>query len=169
MIDDDDIDCPLPTISLDGYDAKVELFRHVVLHAQISSAVMKEKLSRKTRQMSPTLQIRMIKNMEARLKRWHDDLPSYLKPQIPVQHNNLAPGILLEHKLWIHFSYYATLGAIHSNFACPWNPPDFDADLNGTIRAQFEQSMLTVADAARKTILATRSITVSASSPLWLV
>jgi hypothetical protein len=157
----------MPRFSPDGCKAKVEFFTHVIHHAQISSAVMKERLSIKSRRKSPALLVETVQSLEARLNRWWDSNPSYLKPHRPINSAHLPPGILLEHALWIHFSYYGTLAAIHSGFACPWNFPNIDLENGDVVKMQIDQSMRTVADAARKMILATRSITIDAAAPAW--
>lgn len=69
--------------------------------------------------------------------------------------------------MWIHFSYYGTLSAIHSIFACPWNFSDIEDEEDLTVRQQINLSVLTQADAARNIILATRSVTIDAAAPTW--
>jgi hypothetical protein len=138
--------------------------------SQMSSAVMKKLLSAKSRRKPLASIVGTVQSLEARLKQWRETCPSYLKPTIPIGSTmQLPPGVVLKHVLWLHFSYQAIMAAIHSRFTCPWNFSNIDGAgaENDLVRRQIEQSVLTVADTARKMILATRSITVDADAPCW--
>lgn len=131
---------------------------------------MKELLSIKSRRKSPASLIETVQRLEARLKHWRETCPHYLKPQIPINSATQLPaGVLLKHVLWMHFSYYGILAAIHSRFACPWNFPNIEeeGEQSEITRRQIEQSIQTVADSARNMILATKSIIIDADAPCW--
>ena len=167
MIDDDDIDCPFPTFAPDGSLHGAEILEHIIYHAQISSAVMKDLISVKGRRKPPSVMAKTVQELDARLEMWRNNLPQYLKPTLPLQTQNLAAGLHVEHKLWFYLAYYGTLSAIHSVFACPWNSPTDNVEPDNVVQEQMDRSVLLVADAARKVILVTRSITVDAAAPVW--
>ncbi len=142
-----------------------ELFKHTIYLAQITSSVMKSLISVKNRQKSLFLKAKLVQDLDARLQSWRHNLPSYLKPAANM--SKLPSGIIPEHKIFIHFSYYGTLSAIHSVFACPWNVPGLDMIQDDAVRQQIERSTFAAADAARNTILMTRNIKVDAAAPTW--
>lgn len=168
IIDDDEIECPLPIYPSDINPSRAEFFTHVIYHAQITSSVIKSLLSVKSRHKAPSLKVKIVQDLDARLQSWVDNLPNYLKPAGVLDMCNLPPGIIPEHKIFIQFSYYGTLSAIHSVFACPWNLPALDISQDDVVRNQIELSTFAAADAARNTILTTRSIKVDAAAPVWL-
>ncbi|KAH6700646.1 fungal-specific transcription factor domain-containing protein [Leptodontidium sp. MPI-SDFR-AT-0119] len=168
MVDDDDIDCPFPDYAPDGNSHGAEILKHVIYHAQITSAVMKDLLSVKGRRKPPSIIAKIVQELDARLESWQNNLPHYLKPTLPLQTHNLPAGLFAEHKLWVYLSYYGTLSAIHSVFACPWNSPSENVEPDNGVQEQMNRSLFVVADAARKIILVTRSITIDATAPVWL-
>lgn len=167
MVDDDDIDCPFPDYAPDGNSHGAEILKHVIYHAQITSAVMKDLLSVKGRRKPPSIIAKIVQELDARLESWQNNLPHYLKPTLPLQTHNLPAGLFAEHKLWVYLSYYGTLSAIHSVFACPWNSPSENVEPDNGVQEQMNRSLFVVADAARKIILVTRSITIDATAPVW--
>jgi hypothetical protein len=167
MIDDDEIDCPMPDFASGMNANRAELFRHVIYLAQITSSVIKSLTSVKNRQKPLSVKAKTVRDLEARLQSWRDNLPTYVKPVGAGNTSNLPSGIIPEHKIFIHFSYYGTLSAIHSIFACPWNLPALDLSQDDVVCKQIEQSSLAAADAARNTILMTRNIKVDAAAPIW--
>lgn len=128
---------------------------------------MKELLSVKNRKKPLANIIKATQMLEDRLQRWWENLPTYLSIESPSNVSTLPPGILAHHKMWIYFSYYGTLSAIHSVFACPWNMADISLEQDHAVRQQINRSVIVTADIARKIILATRCISIDAEAPTW--
>lgn len=167
-IDDDDISCQIPTVSPEGNPAKAEAFKQLVLHAQISSSIVKNLITAKARQKTPDQIVKTVQSLDRRLRRWYSDIPPDFKSDIPLRTTGLPDGIRIEHLAYSFFSYYGSLAAIHSVLAWPWNVPGLEKENDDAIREQIDASSKVVADASRNIILATKSITVDSEAPTWM-
>lgn len=128
---------------------------------------MKELFSAQSRHQPLPAVVKKVKALDELLQSWRVGLPGFLKPDVSFTSSGLPPGILSDHKLLVHFSYYGTLAAIHSVLSCPWNLPRAETDRDPTVVNQIELSTQVVAGASRNSILATRSIKLDAAAPIW--
>jgi hypothetical protein len=166
-IDDDDISCELPTWAPDTNPNIVEYFQHVVHQAKIASAIMKNFTTVKAREQSPLQKTKLVKHLDQSLRAWYDDLPKTFKPDFPVKEGHLPDGIRTEQLMYLRFSYYANLAAIHSIFGHPWNLTDSLENQNIAVSEQAVSSTQALNEASRNIVLVTRSISVDAYAPAW--
>ncbi|EXJ71827.1 uncharacterized protein A1O5_04328 [Cladophialophora psammophila CBS 110553] len=167
-IDDDDISTPIPTSVPEGSTINPHFFQHVIRHAQISSEISKRLYTVKAKRQTPHETLLVVKDLEARLHKWRESLPSCFQSSPPFKNLDLPPNTHLFHVIYLHFSYYGSLITIHTAFCYPWSRPSTGDNRGPNLQAQRQQSLEVVADASRKIIVATQRLEVSAASPVWL-
>lgn len=144
---------------------KDKYFHEVIKHARISACVSKDLTSIKASQNSAEELARRAQKLEARLNAWYEQIDPGLKPQSLHLNKARSSGICGNHGIYLQFSYYGTLIAIHSIFAYPWNR--MGGDDSNVSPEQKERSMNTMVDASRRIVLATKSISSQVPSPAW--
>jgi hypothetical protein len=170
MIDDDTVGLQIPNAIPRGSDVDLDCLILTIRHAQISSQITREIMSVKATEL-PTEQLeRTVNRLHNQLKSLLEELPSNLKIGTlarPSPKAHLVPRLI--HILYLHFSIYGSFMALHSLFFYPWVSSRFlRQDLNTTLESQIAFSSSTVAEAARKILLAVRMLTTNVTTPRWL-
>ncbi|KAH7385829.1 fungal-specific transcription factor domain-containing protein [Pyrenochaeta sp. MPI-SDFR-AT-0127] len=169
IIDDDDISCELPTWAPDANPNIVVYFQHTVKQAMICSAIAKSFSTVKARERSLSEKVKLVKYFTTSLRAWYQDIPEAFRPGFPLKPESLPYGIRAEHLIYTYLSYHGSMAAIHSTFGHPWNLNQSLEHQNDIVKAQIASSNEVLADASRNIILITRSISVDAVAPVWLV
>ncbi|KAH7013830.1 fungal-specific transcription factor domain-containing protein [Ilyonectria destructans] len=167
-IDDDYISCPIPTTLKRGSNVSLEFVAKTIAHAQISSAVAKQLNTAKAMRDSPETILGHIQDLDNQLQEWRESLGPLFRTQAPFKTHGLPPGTQVFHLLYLHFSYYALVIAVHGVFCYPWNRPDLQNSTNPEIHAQIRKSTEAVADASRQIILGVQRLEITACVPVWV-
>ncbi|KAF2827187.1 hypothetical protein CC86DRAFT_369390 [Ophiobolus disseminans] len=170
-IDDDDISCDLPTWAPDTNSNFVECFRQTVSLAMLSSAIAKSFTTVKARKRSFVEKAELVQTFHEKLQSWHSNLPRMFKVAFPLEAQHLPRGVRAEHVMYLYLSYHGNMTAIHSILGHPWNlpAPDSADQLGGAVCRQIDLSDKALANASQKIIIITRSVSVDAAAPVWLV
>lgn len=135
--------------------------------ANICSRILHQVLSVKAFQLSPGEMLSMVMHFHHQLMQLLEQLPAECRLGMLSRPSHTTPRLI--HILYLHFSIYGCLMAVHSPFFYPWLVAKFPAQgTNAELDAQLAFSSDTVADAARKMILATRLVTTNVATPSWL-
>ncbi|CAN9432028.1 unnamed protein product [Alternaria alternata] len=137
----------------------------------MSSSIAKSFATVKARQRPLREKAHLVKEVNKTLRSWYTNLSPDLKIAIPVDTKKIPRGLCAEHLIYLHLFYYGNLTAIHSIFGHPWNLNDaqFSIQDDTVVMDQIEASSDALAEASRSIILITRSISVDAVAPVWLV
>lgn len=189
-IDEDYVNCPIPSTMPAGSSssapnsANVEFVRATIKHAQISSAISKQLVSAKAMRDSLETTMAHVQALEKRLDDWRNSLhPDFISSPPFFKHAERPrrAGTQTSHVLFLHFSYYSSVIAIHGVFCYPWNRPELLQQhkqqkqdgrglhvSNPQVHAQIERSTKAVAEASRQIILAVQGLEITSAMPLWL-
>jgi hypothetical protein len=167
VIDDDTITCELPTEAAEGSTINIEIFTQTITLCRISSTIFKTLSAIKTLSRTPEEVIRVLSNLHWQILQWRDSQPPSLRPDGPINPSQIPPGYHLYHLLFLHYSYYGSLMAIHSIYAYPWNSSLIGSSSLSSVREQINTSSTIVIEASRNIILATKYIDINASLPGW--
>ena len=166
--EDDDISCQIPTVPPVGSNNHVEFCTHAFKHAQISSQIGKQLSTLRSYSLPPEEIIRLAGHFDAQLREWCDALPACMRPGSDINPAEFPPKLHIYHVIYLHYSYYGSLMAIHSIFTYPWSGM-FGRDRALALRNQVKISTKIVAEASRNIILATKYIDdINAWTPVWL-
>lgn len=167
MIDDDDICSNYPVWVPPGCAMNVECFGHMITQARVTSYISKRLATGKAFRQTPEQIKEAIRELDLRLHQWRESLPSYLQPDAPLRFDQLPPNIHIYYKMYLRYSYFGNVMAIHSIFTYPWNTAVFGTDQSPALRTQISMSTHLVVEAARKIIIDTNYIQIDASTPTW--
>ncbi|KAI8939889.1 hypothetical protein NX059_003618 [Plenodomus lindquistii] len=175
-IDDDDISCELPTWAPDAHPQFVELFSCMVKQAKYSSAIAKGLLTVKARSRSLAEKIKLVKHFDNKLTTWYANLPHAFRATVTTGSGTGSSihGIRAEHFMHLHYCHHGNMAVVHSIFGHPWNleaynNPGDERQTNLALKQQVDLSDEALSHAARSMVLLTRSITITAAAPTWLV
>ena len=142
-----------------------------IRHAKICSRILREVMSNKAQKSSPRELQKVVKDIDQQLRSLLDEFPSELRiGTLAKQSEETHPMSRRNHTLFLYFSIHGSLLAIHSHFFYPWlsariadrQHPDASLD------EQVIFSSNTVAEGARKILLAVRTVTTNVATPTWL-
>lgn len=170
MIYDYIMSTPIPSeVPLDS-NMDLDLVTLAVHHAKICSRISREILSTQARKLSAYELHTVVKDLDQQLKSLLDEFsPSLRIATLAQPSEEVYPVSRRIHALYLHFSIYGSLMAIHSHFFHPWQSSRFlNHDADTILDAQIAFSSNTVAEAARKILLALRTVTTNVSTPTWL-
>jgi hypothetical protein len=127
-------------------------------------------MSTKARKLSANGLHKVVKDLDQQLKSLLDELPPSLRiGTLAKLSEEVHPISRRIHALYLHFSIYSSLLAVHSHFFYPWLSSRFlNHDADAILDAQVACSSNTVAEAARKILLAVRTVTTNVATPTWL-
>ena len=167
LIDDDNMSARIPTAI--PFNSTIQLeslsisHRHAKLHSQIS----RQLLSIKALSMSTNELITSVNRFHAQLKILLEEVPLEFKIGTLARPPHTTRRLI--QILYLHFSIYGSLMAVHAHFFYPWMTSRLvDGKDDATVEAQTVSSSSAVAEAARKIILALRLINANVTTPSWL-
>ncbi|EXJ67936.1 uncharacterized protein A1O5_08550 [Cladophialophora psammophila CBS 110553] len=142
-----------------------------IRHAEISSRISREIMSTKATRSSTDELLRTVKDLGQQLKDLVDEIPPGL--QIGTLAKPSEEAHLISRRiqaLQLHFSIYGSLLAVHCQFFFPWITSRFlnEGAETSFLEPQIALSSSTVAEAARKILLAVRTVTTNVTTPTWL-
>ncbi|KAL3249815.1 hypothetical protein ABHI18_011498 [Aspergillus niger] len=169
VIDDEDITCQLPITTPPTCTDDLGCFKYMVKHAQISSRITKRLATGSVFRQTPTQILQTVHELDLELQEWRDSLPSYLHPDKPISHDQFPRSLHPYHALYLRYSYFGSVMAIHSIFTLPWNNAIFGDGSIPVLHKQISLSSYIVVNAARSIILTLNCAQIDASTPTWLV
>lgn len=168
MIEEDTITCALPTIAAEGNHISLRQFTHLLNLFRISSAISKRVAALKNLSNRSEDLISVICELYYQLVEWRDSLPSSVRPDALIDLSRLPNGYSLTYLIFLHYTYYGSVIALHSLFSCPWHnfagsSPSID------VANQVTTSSDIIIKAARHMVLMTKHVRINASMPGWYV
>lgn len=170
-IDDSVISTPVPSEVPPESNMDLEYLTLVIRHAKICSRISREIMSVQGRRWSANGLQKVVKDLDKQVRTLLDDLPPSLQigTLTKLSSESQRASRHIYYALHLHFSIYGSLLAIHSHFSYPWLSASFlEDDQDVTSEAQIAISTKTVAEAARKILVALRTVTTNAATPTWL-
>ncbi|ETS87776.1 hypothetical protein PFICI_01604 [Pestalotiopsis fici W106-1] len=167
-IDDDYVNCPLPSSAGSSSPIFAEFLAKTVAQAQISSTVSKTLNSAKAQTEPAEKTLFNVEELSKRLGLWKESLSPVYQTQAPFKFSNLAPGMQIYHVLFLHFCYHVLVIAINGTFCYPWVRPDLHTNHSPAIREQIQKSTTAVAESSRQIILAVQRLEITSTLPVWL-
>lgn len=166
-IDDDNVSAHIPTAVPQGSQIHPQSLSIAFRHARICSQISHQVLSLKALQVSTAELIANVTLLHNQLTQLIDEIPPDFRIGMLARPTHASRR--LTHILYMHLAIYGSLMAVHSHFFYPWLSSRFAAEgYNAELEDQLIFSANTVADAARKIILAVRLVTTNAATPSWL-
>ncbi|OAL27487.1 hypothetical protein AYO20_09770 [Fonsecaea nubica] len=170
MIDDDMIRASIPSHVPSNSTIYLEANTLAARHAKICSRILRETMSTKAYRLSPHALLRVVNDIDRQLKSLLDDFPNDLQvgalAKLSEETHPMAHRI---HTLYLYFAIHGSLLALHSHFFYPWLSARLcDRGSDAGLEAQLHSSSKTVTEAARKMLLAVRTVTTNAATPTWL-
>lgn len=137
-------------------------------HARISAQINKQLLSVSSFRKTTTDIMQNMAELSQQLESWKESLPPPWQPGASNDFIDTSSTRELNQVLYLRFSYYGSLTAIHTIFFYPWISIICGVDPHNTIHnKEIAQSTEIVAEAARHIIRATRIMHINAASPQW--
>jgi hypothetical protein len=172
-INDEDISCPFPHQCLNEksgfFDDTLNTFVHMTRLARISSKIQQRLYSSAALNLPAESLITVRDALEGDLSVWRDSLPDISNPLKPLRAFGTGPLVHSNQALFIRFSYFDAVGALHRRFAAPYL---FSEDCE--IRSKFtaaepwrRSSVQKNVESARQMILLIRHIEVESYTPSW--
>ena len=169
MIDDDTISTPIPSRTPPESCMDFENLTLAIRHAKLSSQISREITSPKARKASAKELLEVIKDLDKQLKDLLEQVPLRLRVGTLSKRSDGAQLLSYRfHASYLHFSIHGSLLALHSRLFSPWLSVDlFKSNADVSLSAQLAASCTTVAEAARKILLAVRTVTPNVATPTW--
>ncbi|KAJ9608967.1 hypothetical protein H2200_006738 [Cladophialophora chaetospira] len=168
-IDDRNVSTLIPTSIPTGSSIQLHLHTIGVRHARIQSRVSRELLSFKALSLPAGELIRLVTDFSAELKQLVAEMPHEF--EISTLATSSHSKRRVTQILYVHFSIWGTLMAVHAHFFYPWMASRFTKGTNTAspeIENQIVSSSAIVAEAARQILLALRLLNTSVTTPSWL-
>ena len=154
-------------MAAEGSTINIQIFTYTINLMRISSTIFKKLSAIKTLSQTPDEVIRVLSDLHWQIQGWKDTLPPNIRPDAPIDPTQLPPGYHLYHLIFLHYSYYGSLMAIHSLYAYPWNSSIIGSSQISSVSEQIATSSSIIIAASRNIILATKYIDINASLPGW--
>lgn len=166
-IDDDNVSAQIPWIVPSGSNIDLQSLSIAAKHAKLHSQMSRQLLSFKALSMSTTDLIKSVNQYHDQLNHLLEDMPAAFR--IGTLARPPCSNRQLIQLLYLHFSIYGSLMAVHAHFFYPWMISRLTTDVqDDALVAQVASSAATVADAARKIILTLRLVNSNITTPSWL-
>jgi hypothetical protein len=166
-IDDDNVSVHIPWVVPSGSNIDLQSLSIAAKHAKLHSQISRQLLSFKALSMSTKDLIKSVNQYHDQLNHLLEDMPAAFR--IGTLARPPYPNRRLIQLLYLHFSIYGSLMAVHAHFFYPWMISRLTTDVHDdALETQVVSSAATVADAARKIILALRLVNSNITTPSWL-
>ncbi|KAK5047210.1 hypothetical protein LTR84_006732 [Exophiala bonariae] len=167
VIDDDNVSAQIPWAMPRGSNADLQSLSIAAKHAKLHSRISRHLLSFKALSMSTKDLITAVNQYHDQLTQLLDEMPTAFR--IGTLARPPYSNRILIQLLYLHFSIYGSLMALHAHFFYPWMVSRHSTDIqDDALEVQLASSASTVADAARKIILALRLADSNITTPSWL-
>jgi hypothetical protein len=165
-IDEDSVTTEIPATIPVASNIYSQNLRFGVQHARIRSQISK-RFSSKSFAVSLDELTEAVDQFDEQLKQLLDGMPPELR--IGRFAKSSFPTRRLVNILYLHFSIYESLIAVHVHFFYPWLTSRFTSDVcNAQLEARIAHSSTAVAEASRNIILALRLFDSDVAIPSWL-
>jgi hypothetical protein len=165
-IDDDSITTEIPTTIPVASNIYWQNLRFGVQHARIRSQISK-RFSSKSVTASLDELTEVVNQFDEQLNQLLDGMPPELR--IDRFTKSSYPTRRLVNILYLHFSVYESLIAVHVHFFYPWLTSRLASEgRDAQLEARIAYSSTTVAEASRNIILALRLVDSDVAIPSWL-
>ncbi|KAF2871444.1 fungal-specific transcription factor domain-containing protein [Massariosphaeria phaeospora] len=166
-IDDHNISVQIPKVVPLHSSIQLESLSIVHRHAKLSSQISRQLLSFKALSIPADELIERVTHFHSQLDGLLKEMPAEFS--IDTVTSSQHPTRRLTQILYLHFSIYGSIMAIHTHFFYPWMASRLaGGDKNAILEAQIISSSNALAEAARKIILALRLINGDVTTPSWL-
>lgn len=110
-----------------------------------------------------------ISDLSFQLQDWWDSLPTYAKQDLRSLGPQLPENVHIFQVIYLHYSYYASLVAIHSILVHPWNSSalKIDPHQKEEYSRLVASSLEVFADATRRLIHNLPHVDINALTPKW--
>lgn len=167
VIDDDNVSVQIPWAIPSGSNIDLQSLSIAAKHAKLHSQISRQLLSFKALSMSTRDLMNSVNQYHDQLNQLLEDMPTAFR--IGTLARPPYSNRMLIQLLYLHFSIYGSLMAIHAHFFYPWMISRHTTDIqDDALETQIASSAATVADAARKIILALRLVNSNITTPSWL-
>lgn len=170
VIDDYIMSTPVPSAVPLNSSMDLDCLAFTIRHAKICSRISREIMSTKATKLSANGLCEVVKDLDQQLKSLLNEVPTSLRigtlGKLSEEVHLTSRHIYI---LYLHFSIHASLLAVHSHFFYPWHSSRFlNYNLGTMLDDQVAFSVKTTAEAARKILLAVRTVTTNVATPTWL-
>ncbi|KIW09874.1 hypothetical protein PV08_11975 [Exophiala spinifera] len=166
MIDDEEVNCPLPTLDRSDGSVNVRYIQACIRLNHLSSVVQRTLFkASKWRQASKEL-VHNVKMLQTKLEELRDDLRDLCSIELPLNMTNLPANLSLPQALSIQFLYYNLVWDTHTTLAHPWFRSVKGVEQHLDFKGQIAQSSSFVAETSRAAVLDFRFIHLDANSPM---
>lgn len=166
VINDDDINCQVPTTAPAESSVSVFYCRTLISLAQLSSLVAKNISSVQAFRNGPEALVNTVSELDRKFAAMQSSIKPILDLSGSGTRAQLPDSLGSQHVVYLQFAYFTTLLDIHTALTCPWIQNILALMQHATLGAQIERSTQIVAQACRDAILVTRHIEIDASTPL---
>ncbi|KIW95658.1 uncharacterized protein Z519_04243 [Cladophialophora bantiana CBS 173.52] len=162
VIDDDDIDCDIPSILQAASSTEPEMLTYTIQACQIYDQISKELLATQALHEPPMKMFDLVAHFDTQLRLFKEALPQQLRPVSCLKQFHMPGTIRMLGLMTTHCSFYDLLMLVHTIFAYPWIiesfPSSLDASLAVKVKTQIAVSSQIVADVARSLIVIERNL-----------
>lgn len=135
VINDDDIDIPLPERGEyfgdpSSEDDKLDAFYHQIILSRIESKIYAELYSVRSQRRTAAERLKSIAHLDQKLQAWRDELPPKVRPGSPLS----CPPDQIAQAIMLNFVYYNCVTTLHrapSHCALWAMKPSSSGNLNG--------------------------------------
>ncbi|KAJ2905583.1 hypothetical protein MKZ38_004877 [Zalerion maritima] len=168
IIDDDDINCQVPTVAPPSSSVNLFYCNTLIRLAQLSSLVAKRLSSVQAFRQGPEALVRTVGELNEKLVVIKRSIEPILSLSDPLDLSKLPHSVSFQQAVYLQYTYYNTVFDIHTVLTYPWSQSILGLTQHPALRTQVERSTEMVARSCRDAILATKHICIAACTPLPL-
>ncbi|KAK5199661.1 hypothetical protein LTR92_000202 [Exophiala xenobiotica] len=168
LIDDDDINCQVPTTAPRGGAANVAYCQVLIRLAKVSSLAAKSLSSVQACRQRPNQLLKTVRELDEQLIALRSEYKSTLRLEPRMQSSRGAPALSRQQTVYVQYAYYNAVFDVHTIFTYPWSQSVLGLMQHPELAEQVEHSTQVVCATARDANLAMHHIEVDASTPLLL-
>ncbi|KAK5304001.1 hypothetical protein LTR99_004457 [Exophiala xenobiotica] len=168
LIDDDDINCQVPTTAPRGGAANVAYCQVLIRLAKVSSLAAKSLSSVQACRQRPNQLLKTVRELDEQLIALRSEYKSTLRLEPRMQSSRGAPALSRQQTVYVQYAYYNAVFDVHTIFTYPWSQSVLGLMQHPELVEQVEHSTQVVCATARDANLAMHHIEVDASTPLLL-
>jgi len=166
MINDDEINCQVPTTAPSGSFVNITFCEMLIKLARLSSLVATKLSSVRAFRQRPEVMVRTVSGLDDRLLTLKSSFQHIFHIDAPIDPARLPPNLNLYQAVYLQFVYYCIVFDIHTALANPWSRAILSSESNNSVAIQSQQSSRIVAETSRAAIWATKNIHLDANTPV---
>ncbi|EXJ79926.1 hypothetical protein A1O3_08211 [Capronia epimyces CBS 606.96] len=166
LIDDDDVNCQVPTQVPAGSTVNLQYFTILIRLARLSSVVSKRLSTVRAFQQGAELLVRSVAELDEQLNALRRSVDPILFLESPINLKRMPAGMTLQQAMYLRYGFFNVALDIHTALTYPWCRSMVGLTPHAALRNQVEKSTQTVAETCRSAILATEHIHFDANTPV---